>query len=35
MKNLEDKNAVSKKNEAIMDELNKKGPPMMQEIELN
>ena len=35
MKNLEDKNAVNKKNEAIMDELNKKGPPMMQEIELN
>ncbi len=35
MKNQEDKNALNKRNEAINDEILKKGPPMMQEIEHN
>ena len=35
MKTQEDKNSLNKRNEAINDEILKKGPPMMQEIEHN
>ena len=35
MKNNEDRIEMEKKNKAVEEELQKNGPPMMQEIELN